>query len=445
MSVLVAGPAWRVRRSAGVRGGWAPPGDKSVSNRAVIFGALADGTTRIDGWHPTDDCLATLGILNRLGAASRFLNEEKTSLEITGRGLGGLTAPATDEPLDCNESGTTMRILAGLVAGHRMRVTLTGGPSLSRRPMKRVVEPLRMMGARIEGPDDGGHAPLTIEGGSLKGISYELPVASAQLKTALLIAGMLAEGVTRVREPAPSRDHTERQLDRLGIPLTREPDGWLAVEGGRRFAALPAVIPGDPSSAAFMLAAAVMLPRSELTIAGVGMNPGRTGFLDVLVKMGARIAVTNQREVGGEPVADLVVRGGAALKAARVAGDLVPRMVDEIPILAVVACIAEGVTVIRDAAELRIKESDRIAAMAGELGKLGAKVGVLGDGLAIEGGAALRGAEVDGHGDHRIAMALAVAGLAAAGETVVTGAECVTKSYPAFAEDLRRLTGGEGA
>lgn len=442
MSVAAAGTELRIGRAAGLRGGWAPPGDKSVSNRAVIFAALADGVTRIDGWHATDDCLATLGVLGRLGVTSRFLNEERTALEVTGRGLGGLTAPATGEPLDCRESGTTMRLMAGVLAGHAFTATLDGRPGLARRPMKRVVEPLRMMGARIDGPDDAARAPLTVTGGSLKGISVELPVASAQVKTALLLAGLMADGVTRVREPAPTRDHTERQLRRFGLAFTAEPDGWLAIEGGRRFAALPTVIPGDPSSAAFMLAAAVMLPRSELTIAGMGINPGRVGLLEVLQKMGARIAVTNQREVGGEPVADLVVRGGATLKAARVAGDLVPRMVDELPILAVVACVAEGVTVIRDAAELRVKESDRIAVMAAELGRLGAKVGVLGDGLAIEGGAALRGAAVDGHGDHRIAMALAVAGLCASGETVIRGAECIAKSYPGFADDLRRLAGG---
>lgn len=406
-----------------------------------MLGALSTGTARVDGWLASGDCLSTLGVLQRLGVEIRFLNAAHTALEITGRGLGGLLPPADDGPLNCGNSGTTMRLMAGILAAHPFRVTLAGDASLSGRPMKRVVEPLRAMGARIDGPDDGAHAPLAIEGGPLKGLSFDLPIASAQVKSSILLAGLHAAGTTRVRQPSRSRDHTERQILRLGGVVRDEADGWIAVEGGHPLSASPTRVPGDISAAAFFLVAAAVAVRSELTVEGVGVNPTRTGILDVLRRMGANLAVTNEREEGGEPVADIVVKGGAPLKGVRIAGDLIPRLIDEIPVLAVAACCAEGVTVIRDAGELRAKESDRLTVVAQELGKLGARIGVLADGLAIEGGAALTGAPVQSHGDHRIAMALAVAALNAQGETRIDGADCVAISYPGFLGDLRRLTG----
>jgi 3-phosphoshikimate 1-carboxyvinyltransferase len=407
-----------------------------------MLAALADGVTRISGWLPAQDCLATLGILKRLGVETNQLDESGTEIEVTGRGLGGLSVPVSGEPLDCGNSGTTMRLMLGILAGHGFRVTLAGDESLSRRPMLRVTEPLRMMGASITGPDEGAHAPLVVEGGSLKGLTFDLPMASAQVKSALLLAGLHATGATRVREPAPSRDHTERAIRRLGAGYMVEPDGWHKIEGGSHLSSGPWRVPGDISAAAFFMVAAAIGIKSEVEITGVGLNPTRTGLLDILLKMGAKIVVANAREEDGEPVADVVVKGGHGLKGVRVVGGMIPRLIDEIPVLAVAACFAEGVTIIRDAAELRTKESDRIATTAAELGKMGAKIGVLSDGLVIEGGQALKGAAVESHGDHRLAMALAVAAGAASGETTVDSVDCVSTSYPGFRADLARLTEG---
>lgn len=433
--------SWRVAPASALRGSITPPGDKSVSHRAVLLAAIARGTTSIEGWLPAEDCLATLSVLGRLGVESSFGNDSRTKLEVQGRGLGGLLPPASAEPLDCGNSGTTMRLALGILAAHPFRVTLTGDESLRRRPLSRVTEPLRMMGARIGGPDGGERAPLEIEGGPLAGRTFDLKIASAQVKSSLLLAGLHASGVTRVREPARSRDHTERQLERLGARYSRDEEGWHCVEGGWGFESRPQKVPGDISAAAFFVVGAVRGMRGELEVANVGVNPTRAGLLEVLGRMGARIATVNAREEDGEPVADLVVKGGASLKGVRVAGDMIPRLIDEIPVLAVAACFADGVTVIRDAGELRVKESDRLAATAGELAKMGAKIGVLPDGLAIEGGATLTGCEVSSHGDHRIAMALAIAALGAEGVTTITGTECVTTSYPGFHADLMRLTG----
>jgi len=407
-----------------------------------MLAALADGVTRISGWLPSRDCLATIGILERLGVEVNRLDESGTEIAVTGRGLGGLSAPSQTEPLDCGNSGTTMRLMLGILAAHPFRVTLSGDESLSRRPMLRVTEPLKMMGAVIEGPDGGAHAPLTVEGRGLKGLTFDLPVASAQVKSALMLAGLHAQGVTRIHEPSQSRDHTERQLKRLGAGYTAEPDGWHRIEGGARLSSGTWRVPGDISAAAFFMVAAAIGMKSEVELTGVGLNPTRTGILDALQKMGAKITVTNAREEDGEPVADVVVKGGHPLKGIRVAQGMIPRLIDEIPVLAVAACFAEGITIIRDAAELRAKESDRIATTALELGKMGAKIGVLPDGLAIEGGQTLRGASVESHGDHRLAMALAVAAGASSGETTVDSVDCVSTSYPGFRDDLVRLTGG---
>ncbi len=438
MSVSRSGEPWRVSKTSALRGALRPPGDKSISHRAVILGALARGETRVDGWLAADDCLRTLAIVRRLGVRAEETTGGST-LHISGVGLRGLHAPAGNEPLDCGNSGTTMRLMLGVLAAHDFRCVLTGDDSLRRRPMRRIVEPLRMMGAVIEGADDGGYAPLEVRGAVLRGSSFELPVASAQVKSCILLAGLQASGTTRVREPSPSRDHTERQLRRLGAAYRAGEDGWHAVEGGVQFDARDIRVPGDISSAAFFLAAGAICPRSEIEITGVGVNPGRSGFLEVMRRMGARITLTNEREEDGEPVADIIVRGGARLKGVRVAGELVPRMIDEIPILAVLACFAEGITVIRDAAELRAKESDRIASVAEELQKMGARVGMLADGLAIEGGAPLRGTEMKSHGDHRVAQAMAVAALGADGQSTVEGTACVETSNPSFWRDLSAM------
>lgn len=443
---MTAGDNWKISRAGPLRGAVSPPGDKSISHRAVILGALARGTTRIDGWLAADDCRATMEMLKRTGVSIKALNDRLTSLEVTGVGLRGLKAPDPEGPnpgvLDCGNSGTTIRLMLGVLSAHPFSATLTGDESLRKRPMKRVVEPLRKMGASITGPDDGARPPLTVQGGELSGGDFELSVPSAQVKSSILLAGLQAHGVTRVREPAASRDHTERQLVRLGAKYWRDADGWHCVEGGTQFEAKPIRVPGDISAAAFFMTAAALVPRSEVELLGVGVNPFRRGVIEVLERMGARITVANEREMDGEPVADITVKGGAELRAVRLAGETIPRLIDELPVLAVAACFADGVTVIRDAAELRAKESDRIATMAGELSKMGAKIGIFADGMAIEGGTPLKGAAVESHGDHRVAMALAVAGLAAPGETEVRDTSNVATSYPGFFADLKELCKG---
>jgi len=441
--MITATDSWRIEKKSSLKGSLSMPGDKSISHRAVILGALSGGATRIDGWLAAEDCKASLETVRQLGAGVKVLNQKMTSLEITGCGLGGLK-PLNDQAetiLDCGNSGTSMRLMMGVLAAHPFRATLTGDESLQRRPMRRVVDPLRKMGAEITGPDDGAHAPLAIRGGDLAGGEFDLPISSAQVKSAILLAGLHAHGITRVREPSPSRDHTERALTRLGAKYWKDVDGWHCVEGGHSFDARPIRVPGDISAAAFFMVAASIVSRAEVELLGVGMNPLRTGVLDILERMGARITVTNERDMDGEPVADLVIKGGASLKAVRISGDIIPRLIDEIPVLAVAACFAEGVTVIRDSAELRAKESDRIAVMAAELSKMGAKIGIFPDGMAIEGGVQMKGAGVESHGDHRVAMAMAVAGLAVSGGTVVNDTGNVATSYPGFYQDLMELCG----
>jgi 3-phosphoshikimate 1-carboxyvinyltransferase len=441
--MIIATDSWQVGKVSALKGALSMPGDKSISHRAVILGALSTGTTRIDGWLAAEDCKSSLEIVRRLGAGVKFLNQKMTSLEVTGCGLGGLKPVdgAENPVLDCGNSGTSIRLMTGVLAAHPFRSTLTGDESLRKRPMKRVADPMRKMGATVTGPSDGATAPLEIQGGQLTGCDFDLPVPSAQVKSAILLAGLHARGITRVKEPSPSRDHTERALLRLGAKYWKDADGWHCVEGGQPFDARPIRVPGDISAAAFFLVAASIVSRAEVELLGVGINPLRAGILGVLERMGARITVTNEREVDGEPVADLLVKGGAGLKATRISGDVIPKLIDEIPVLAVAACFAEGVTVIRDAGELRAKESDRIATMAGELEKMGAKIGIFPDGMAIEGGAQMRGAAVESHGDHRVAMAMAVAGLAVSGETTVNDTANVATSYPGFYQDLKELCG----
>ncbi|PSQ83228.1 MAG: 3-phosphoshikimate 1-carboxyvinyltransferase [Bacteroidetes bacterium QS_7_67_15] len=407
------------------------PADKSISHRAAMLSALGEGPSRIAGFPDSADPQSTLSCLRQLGIEME--REPGGPLRIEGRGLGGLRAP--EAPLDCGNSGTTMRLLAGILAGQPFESVLTGDTSLRARPMERIAAPLRRMGAEVELTDGG--APIHISGGAaLEGMEYELPVASAQVKSCVLLAGLFAEGETTVIEPVPSRDHTERMLglDVVEIGGARH----LTVRQGHPVDARTWSVPKDFSAAAFFLVAASVVPDGELRLPGAGMNPSRNAFLDVLRAMGADVTAANERTKGGEPRADLTVRP-ASLRGVQVGGRQIPNLIDEIPVLAVAGACAEGRTEIRDASELRVKETDRIAAMAEGLRTLGAEVETFDDGLALEGPQPLTGASVDARDDHRVAMALAVAGLVAEEETTVEGAEAARVSFPGFWEEGERV------
>lgn len=430
-----------------VRGIVGMPGDKSISHRCLLFSGVGENACELRGLSPSDDVIATRRALEQLGVVIRLSNGEPEASELSskeldrkilvhGTGWNGLKAPAS--PLFCQNSGTTARTLIAVVAGRPFNTVLEGDASLTRRPMGRVVEPLRRMGARIEGAGDGDRLPLEVRGGALAGITHRSDVASAQVKTCMLIAGLQATGETSFQEPATSRDHTERLLRFLGVSIDKLTDR-LTVKATNIRNASSLSIPGDVSSAAFLLVAAAILPGSEITVRDVGLNPTRTGILDVLKRFGAEVAVINERQVCGEPRGDVTVRPGDR-KSVVVEGADVPRTVDELPLVAVLGAFAEGETVIADAAELRIKESDRISTMAAGLSAMGAMVEMMPDGLSIKGPAKLRGARVDPAGDHRVAMALAVAALGADGPSEIAGAECVSVSYPKFWEDLERLS-----
>lgn len=418
---------------ATMKGALRPPSDKSLTHRALMFAAAARTASEID--QPLDgaDPRSTAHCLELLGCTwERAAHHQWLVLP------GEWRTPARE--LDCGNSGTTMRLLSGLIAARPIEATLTGDPSLSRRPMKRIAEPLRLMGASF----DGESAPIRIRGGRLHGIDYASPVASAQVKSSVLLAGLGAEGTTTIREPSLSRDHTERMLKALGVKVGTglSADGrspFATVAGGATWDGFRFRVPGDISSAAFWLVAAAAKAGSEVTLLDVGINPTRTGILDVLDACGADWFISGERDEMGEPVADVTVRGGAPLKAFAIAGDLVPRLIDEVPVLAVLATQCDGVTTIRDAAELRVKESDRIAKVADGLRAMGAKVEAHADGLSIEGPAPLRATRIDADGDHRIAMAFAVAGLLADGRTVIDGADAIATSYPAFEADMWSL------
>lgn len=435
----------RVRRAGRLTGRVAVPGDKSISHRAALFGALASGRTEITGFLEGEDCLATLKAVRALGA--EVTRKGPGHYLVDGTGVNGLAEP--DNVIDCGNSGTSARLLVGVLAGQPFWTVLTGDDSLRSRPMDRVAEPLRRMGATVVGRREGSRLPLAVRGARpLKALTYASPVASAQVKTALLLAGLWADGPVTVREPTPSRDHTERMLGGFGARLTVGPEG-ITLTPGAPLSGQPVAVPGDISSAAFFLVAAAAAPEAEVTVSQVGTNPTRTGVLEVLRAMGASIeSVTGDSAAGShavaEPFADLVVRGGA-LRGTEIGGALVPRLIDEVPILAVAACLADGPTEIRDAAELRVKESDRIRAVATELGRLGARVTERPDGLRIEGGTRLRGAVVQSGGDHRMAMALVVAGLLADGETVVEDTECIATSFPGFLSAVNDLAGAQAA
>jgi 3-phosphoshikimate 1-carboxyvinyltransferase len=422
-----------------LRGTITVPGDKSISHRAVMLGALAEGVSTVRGWLPAGDTLATLDVIQALGVAVSIDRRSPTAwdLEIHGRGLHGLVAPGG--PLDCRNAGTAIRLLAGILAGQAFPTTLDGSPQLRKRPMGRIVSPLQAMGADITATD--GRAPLTIRPGRLRGIAYELPVASAQVKSAVLLAGLFAAGETRVHQPGPTRDHTERMLAAMGVATTLE-DGWVTLpataDGGRRLAPLDMTVPGDISSAAFPLVAATITPHSDVTIRGVGLNETRTGLLDILQTMGVQIAISNRHLSGGEPVGDLTVRYDE-LHFTDVAGEAVVRAIDEFPIWAVAATQAAGDSTVTGAAELRVKEVDRIGVLAAELRRMGVPIVDRADGFTVTGPIRPPGGDVDSHDDHRLAMALAVAGLAATGPTTVRDAACAADSFPGFVETMQAL------
>ncbi len=423
----------RVQPAHALSGRLLLPPDKSIAQRAALFAALGEGTSYLVGYPAAADPQSTLACVQALGI--HVADEGERGYRVEGRGLHGLAAP--EGAVDCGNSGTAMRLLAGILAGQPFGTTLVGDDSLSRRPMLRVIRPLAEMGALIESTD--GHAPLSIVGGqALRGLTYRLPVASAQVKTCVLLAGHFAEGTTTVVETTPTRDHTERML---GLS-TLEVDGarHVTVTGGQPIAARTWTIPRDFSAAAFFLVAGSIVAEGEVVLPGVGLNPSRAALLDVLRAMGADIRVENERTRGGEPIADLTVRP-ARLHGVTVEGATVANLIDEIPVLAVAGACAEGTLTVRDAAELRVKETDRISAITGNLTKLGADIEAFEDGFRIMGGRTLTGTTVDAYHDHRIAMAMGVAGLVAKGETTIEGASSAAVSFPGFWEALASLGG----
>jgi len=425
-------PARRLRGTVRV------PGDKSISHRAAILNAFAEGEAVVDNFLAGEDCLSTLSVLRALGVEwSLDESEERPRLRIAGTGPHGLRE--AEEVLDCGNSGTTMRLMCGVLAAQPFHSVLSGDASLRGRPMARVIAPLRQMGARIDARGGGDLAPIAVRGGGLHGIRYHLPVASAQVKSALLLAGLLAEGETIIEEPEATRDHTERMLAAMGASIEREGPG-VRLTPGACLAPLSLRVPNDISAAAFWMVAAAVHPDAEVRIEGVGVNLTRSGIIDALRAMGADLELLEERVVGGEPVADIVVRT-SRLEGITVEGELTLRLMDEAPALAVAAAFARGTTTIRDAAELRVKESDRIASAASQLTLLGARIEELEDGLVIEGAReTIVGGDVESFGDHRLAMALAIAALAGAGDVRIAGAEAASVSYPRFWEDLQELT-----
>jgi 3-phosphoshikimate 1-carboxyvinyltransferase len=424
---------YRVRPAARLAGTIDVPGDKSISHRAALLGAVAEGPTDIIGYLEGEDCLRTLTAIQALGVD--VTRKAPGHFRIAGVGLEGLQEP--EDVIDCGNSGTTARLLMGMLAGQPFWTVLTGDDSLRRRPMGRVAEPLRQMGAGVVGRAEGRRLPLAVRGARpLEALSYVSPVASAQVKSALLLAGLWARGPVSVREPTASRDHTERMLGQFGARLSVD-QGTVTLLPGTALHATTVAVPGDVSAAAFLLVAAAFVPDSRVVVRGVGINPTRTGLLEAIAAMGARLERTDAA-AAAEPHATLCIET-TALRGVTIGGALVPRLIDEVPVLAVAAAVAGGRTEIRDAGELRVKESDRLAALARELVKMGARVAECTDGLVIDGVARLQGARVDSGGDHRVAMALGVAALAARGETIVENTACVATSFPQFVATVNEL------
>lgn len=417
-----------------IKGIITPPPDKSISHRSVMLGAIAEGITEVERFLPADDCQRTVECFKKMGVDIRFTGE--TSLIINGVGLRGLKKP--ESVLDAGNSGTTMRLISGILAGQDFEVTITGDESLRKRPMDRIAEPLGLMGAKIECLGGGRFAPLQIKGGNLKGIKYEIPVASAQVKSAIILAALYAEGKTTVIEKYRTRDHTEKMLTYFGGKVEVR-DTEITVTPVDKLFGNKVIVPGDISSAAFFMVAAAINEGSELLIKDVGVNPTRTGIIDGLLKMGCELKLLNERELNGERVADIYIKGGG-LKGTVIEGDLIPRLIDEIPVIAVAACFAEGETIIKNASELRVKESDRIKSMAYNLKRLGADITELEDGMIIKGGRMLKPAEVESFKDHRVAMAMSVAAVSIKGVTRIKNADCVSISFPGFYKMLGEVT-----
>ena len=412
------------------------PGDKSISHRAVILNSLARGKAEIGNFAPGGDCLSTVRCLKALGVKiGRKGSRDSPTLLVSGTGEDGLKE--ANNVLDAENSATTMRLLGGLLSSRPFLSVITGDASLRNRPMDRLIEPLRLMGAEVWGRGQDSFAPLVIKGKKLRGIDFALPVPSAQIKSAILLAGLFARGNTVLHQTIPSRDHTERMLKRMGASLESQENSISLLPLSSPLVTINLRIPGDISSAAYFLVAGAIHPNARIVIRGCGINPTRTGIIDILLAMGARLKIDNKRLEAGEPLADIVVES-SELKGIEVGGDIIPRLIDEIPVLAVAGCVAKGKTVIKDAGELRVKESDRIATVASELSRLGAKVEPLPDGMVIYGGRPLSGTEVDSHFDHRLAMSLAVAGLVAKGETTIEHAQVAQVSYPAFWQTLQQ-------
>ena len=397
------------------------PGDKSISHRSVMFGSIAHGETRVTNFLPGDDCLSTISCFRKLGVT---IEENGGDLRILGQGFEGLTEP--DEVLDVGNSGTTIRLLMGILAGRPFFSTLVGDESIAKRPMTRVTGPLSKMGTAIDGRKNGAFTPISIRGGKLNAIHYELPVASAQVKSALILAGLQAEGETTILEPADTRDHTERMIRKFGGKISKEGQ-TIRVEGGQRLSAASVNVPGDISSAAFFLVAGAVVPNSEIVLKNVGLNPTRTGIIEVLKNMGAELEIIQTEDDSFEPAGDLVIRT-SSLNGTVIEGELIPKLIDEIPVIALLATQAEGQTVIKDAEELKVKETNRIDTVVHELKKLGADIEATEDGMIIHGRTKLHGGVVSSHGDHRIGMMLAIASLLCEGEVTLDNPEAIAVS-----------------
>lgn len=423
-----------LRPSASLKGEVTAPPDKSISHRAIIFASIGKGRSRIRNLLRAADPLSTLNAMRSLGIE---IEDNTDEIIVHGKGIHGLSEP--ENIIDCGNSGTTMRLLSGLLSGQPFLSILTGDSSLRRRPMKRVISPLAEMGARIYARKENSHAPIAIKGGDLKAINYLSPVSSAQVKSAILLAGLYASGVTTVEEPSKSRDHTERMLPAQGADI-RIKGNTVSITGGTELTGLDITVPGDFSSAAFFMVAATIVKGSEILIKNTCLNPTRTGLINVMKRMGASLEILNEHEVSGEPVGDILCRYSPQLKAVEIRPEEVPLMIDEFPVFTILATQAEGTTIIRGAEELRVKESDRIATMTQELRKLSVQVEEFPDGMSIKGPARLKGAVVESHGDHRVAMALSIAALIADGDTTVKGISSVEISFPGFYETLNNLT-----
>lgn len=408
------------------------PGDKSISHRSIMFGAIAEGTTTVSGFLLGEDCLNTIKCFQTLGVK---IDQNEENVTISGKGFAGLKEPK--DVLNVGNSGTTNRLLLGLLAGRPFHSVLLGDESIAKRPMDRVAVPLRKMGAKIDGRENGSYPPISVRGGNLQGIHYESPVASAQVKSSILLAGLQADGVTTVTEPALSRDHTERMLLAFGAELHRE-NTTVSIEGKQTLKGTHIQVPADISSAAFFIVATLITENSEIVLRDVGMNPTRSGIIDALLQMGANITIVNERMFNDEPVADLLVKS-SQLNNIEIGGEIIPCLIDEIPILALAATQAKGEMVIKDAEELKVKETNRIDAVVNELKKLGASIESTDDGMRIFGKSKLHGATVNSLGDHRIGMMLAIASLIAENETIVHDEECIAISYPNFFSDLDKL------